>query len=124
MAHDWVKVRLPEEAYRNEVHIFPKDDEPVHSVHNCPCGYKVEYDRYVKVVSHTAWDGERYQLYTYETGIDEPLHPDPQVAARFREEHISDCVNGCKIYSDPRSDVLVLAHNSNYGCRIKKEDLA
>lgn len=120
MSHTWVRVPLPESR---DFHVVPSDDKPSHSAHNCPCGPRRERDKALTVTVHTAWDGERYQLYTYETGIDEPIHPDPQVAARFREEYISDCPNGCKVYSDPLSDVLVLAHNWNYGCKIKKEDL-
>lgn len=120
MSHTWVRVTLPDTKF---THIIPQDDRPSHSVHNCPCGTRIHHDRYTRITVHNAWDGERHQLYTYETGIDEPIHPDPKVAARFREENISDCPNGCKIYSDPLSDVLVLAHNWNYGCKIKKEDL-
>lgn len=54
---------------------------------------------------------------TYETSVNEPIHPDLEVASRFREKYLSNCEFGCKIYSDPKSAVLVLAHNSNYGCR-------
>lgn len=56
--------------------------------------------------------------FTYETGVTEPIHPDPAVAARFREAELSDCEFGCKIYADPKSSVRVLAHNSSYGCRV------
>ena len=54
---------------------------------------------------------------TYETGIDEPIHRDPTVAARFIESAMSTCEYGCKIYADPRSRVNVLAHYSVYGCK-------
>jgi hypothetical protein len=54
---------------------------------------------------------------TYEVSHTEPIHPDPQVACRFREFAIGNCGYGCKIYKDPLSEVKVLAHNSNYGCR-------
>lgn len=58
------------------------------------------------------------QQLTYEVGISEPLHPDPMVASRFVEIGIDNsCGFGCKIYADPMSSVLVLAHNSAYGCR-------
>lgn len=54
---------------------------------------------------------------TYEVSINEPIHPDPQVASRFREVALGNCGYGCKIYADPLSAVRVLAHNSAYGCR-------
>lgn len=53
---------------------------------------------------------------TYEVSTGSPLHPDPTVASRMREFALSDCGYGCKVYADPRSKVLVLAHNSAYGC--------
>lgn len=54
--------------------------------------------------------------FTYEVGVDEQLHPDPQIAARLFEAEMSDCKYGCKIYADSRSAVRVLAHNRTYGC--------
>lgn len=54
---------------------------------------------------------------TYEVGHAEPLHPDPQVASRMHEVAIGACPLGCKVYADPRSNLRVLAHNTNYGCR-------
>lgn len=54
---------------------------------------------------------------TYETSVNEPLHPDPEVVSRMREVAIGDCEFGCKIYADPRSNVRVLGHNSNYNCK-------
>lgn len=54
---------------------------------------------------------------TYETGIDEPIHPDLGVASRFIEVAMSDCEYGCKIYADPLSRVNVLGHYSGYGCK-------
>lgn len=56
---------------------------------------------------------------TYTVGHNEPLHPDPDVCARMREDAIgeADCEYGCKTYADPLSSVRVLAHNSNYGCQ-------
>jgi hypothetical protein len=58
----------------------------------------------------------RLYLPTYEVGSGEPLHPDPQVVARMTERHNSTCRFGCKVYGDPLSGVLVLAHHSGYGC--------
>lgn len=55
--------------------------------------------------------------FTYEVGVDEQLHPDPEVASRFSEVEMSNCEYGCKIYADSRSAVRVLAHNATYGCR-------
>lgn len=60
--------------------------------------------------------GELPTEYTYETGIDEAIHPDFMVSTRFIEIAMGDCVYGCKIYADPRSNVKVLAHNKVYGC--------
>jgi hypothetical protein len=56
-------------------------------------------------------------MFTYEASVDEALHPDPQVAQRFREVALGPCEHGCKIYGDPYSSVRVLAHNRTYGCR-------
>lgn len=53
---------------------------------------------------------------TYEVGINEPLHPDINIALRMNEHAMSRCEFGCKIYKDPRSGVKVLAHNRIYGC--------
>lgn len=55
--------------------------------------------------------------FTYEVGIDEPAHPDRDIAMRFVEVAISDCKYGCKIYADPYSEVRVLVHSGVYGCR-------
>lgn len=60
---------------------------------------------------------DRDVSFTYEVSSGEPIHPDPAVAARFREADIGDCGYGCKIYADPRSNVRVLAHHRVYGCR-------
>lgn len=54
---------------------------------------------------------------TWETGTDEPLHPDVYVASRFIEVAMSDCEYGCKIYADPMSRVNILGHNGTYGCK-------
>lgn len=59
---------------------------------------------------------------TYEVAHNEPVHPDPDVAMRFTEVRLADthestCSHGCKVYGDPKSNVRVLWHNSNYGCR-------
>lgn len=54
---------------------------------------------------------------TWETGVDEPLHPDPAVASRFIEVAMSNCEFGCKIYADPLSRVNILGHYAVYGCR-------
>jgi hypothetical protein len=54
--------------------------------------------------------------YTYVAEKGEPLHPDQDVASRFREVGMSSCSFGCKIYGDPRSNVRVLKHNAIYGC--------
>lgn len=55
---------------------------------------------------------------TYEVGINEPLHPDLDVALRLEEFGVSGCPFGCKIYKDPKSAMTVLAHNRIYGCTI------
>lgn len=60
--------------------------------------------------------GDLPQHVTWETGTDEPLHPDPTVAARFIEFAMSDCENGCKIFADPMSRVNILGHYAGYGC--------
>jgi hypothetical protein len=62
-------------------------------------------------------------LPTYETGVDEPLHPDFMVASRFIEVAMSDCEYGCKIYADPLSRVNVLGHAKVYGCKTRKDDI-
>src|SRR4051812_45906435 len=59
--------------------------------------------------------------FTYEVGIDEQIHPDPDIATRFVEFGFSDCECGCKIYADPYSEVRVLAHVEVYGCRKTRE---
>jgi hypothetical protein len=61
---------------------------------------------------------------TYETGTDEPIHPDFMVASRFIEVAMSDCEYGCKIYADPRSNVKVLGHNKTYGCNVTSSWIA
>jgi hypothetical protein len=61
---------------------------------------------------------------TYETGTDEPLHPDPVVASRFIEVAMSNCAFGCKIFADPMSRVNVLGHYAVYGCKYTKDRLA
>lgn len=53
---------------------------------------------------------------TYEVSHNEQMHPDPAIAMRLVEIAVSNCPYGCKIYADPKSNVRVLAHNSNYGC--------
>lgn len=53
---------------------------------------------------------------TYEVSHNEPLHPDLDVAGRMYEAGLSTCAFGCKVYVDPWSDVVVVAHNSSYGC--------
>ena len=55
--------------------------------------------------------------FTYEVGITEFPHPDPDVVHRLREVELSDCPFGCKIYADPKSAMRVLVHSSVYGCR-------
>lgn len=61
---------------------------------------------------------------TYETGVDEPIHPDFMVASRFIEVGMgNNCDYGCKIYADPRSNVKVLAHNRVYGCDVSKAEI-
>ena len=57
-------------------------------------------------------------IVTYETSHNEPVHPDPTVRARLKEVAIGDCAHGCKIYSDPLSAVMILAHSAVYGCRL------
>lgn len=61
--------------------------------------------------------------FTYETGTNEALHPDPAVNSRFIEVAMSECYYGCKIYADPMSNVKVLGHNATYGCRVKRKDV-
>lgn len=73
----------------------------------------------LKVFEETAW----LPAFTYETGIDEPLHPDFMVAARFIEVAMSDCKAGCKIYADPRSNVKVLGHAKVYGCDVTSDSI-
>lgn len=58
-----------------------------------------------------------------ERGIDEPLVDDSDILGRMEELHVSTCSHGCKYYLDPETGLVVLAHNSNYGCRIRKADL-
>lgn len=60
---------------------------------------------------------------TYEAGYNEPLHPDPVVNGRMEELDVSDCTNGCKIYWDPMSTLIVLGHNASYGCKRSKESI-
>jgi hypothetical protein len=62
--------------------------------------------------------------FTYEVGIDEPPHPDQDIAQRFVEVAMSDCKYGCKIYADPYSEVRVLVHSAVYGCRKTMAELA
>jgi hypothetical protein len=59
------------------------------------------------------------QCITYEVGIDEMPHPDPEIAQRFEEVAMSTCRYGCKIYADPRSQVRVLVHSRVYGCVVR-----
>ena len=57
---------------------------------------------------------------TFEVSHDQPLHPDPTVAARMYEYRLAtleECPSGGKIYADPYAPrVRILAHNSNYNC--------
>lgn len=53
---------------------------------------------------------------TYEVSSNEPAHPDANVRSRLYEESMSDCVYGCKVYADPRSNVRILIHSRIYGC--------
>ena len=61
--------------------------------------------------------------YTYEVGIDEPVHPDVDVAGRFVEIAVSHCKYGCKIYADPFSEIRVLMHSLTYGCKTTVADI-
>lgn len=61
--------------------------------------------------------------FTYEIGIDEPVHPDRNIAMRFVEFGFSDCAYGCKIFADPYSEVRVLVHYEVYGCWKTKDKL-
>lgn len=61
--------------------------------------------------------------FTYEVGIDEPLHPDHTINARMTEFQVSDCLGGCKLYKDPNSSLVVLGHMASYGCRTTREML-
>ncbi|AVO25288.1 hypothetical protein PBI_GRAVY_48 [Gordonia phage Gravy] len=58
-----------------------------------------------------------------ETGIDEPIHTDPVVRSRMSECTISTCEHGCKYYHDRKTGLMVLGHNSNYGCRVTQADI-
>ncbi len=66
---------------------------------------------------------EETMSFTYETGTDEPLHPDFMVASRFIEVAMSTCKAGCKIYADPRSNVRVLGHAKVYGCDVTSDKI-
>lgn len=61
---------------------------------------------------------------TYETGIDEPIHPDLAVSSRFIEVAMSDCEFGCKVYADPMSRVNVVGHYKVYGCNKTRAKLS
>lgn len=62
----------------------------------------------------------RKHKFTYETGVDEAIHPDREIAAGMSEIGLSECPYGCKLYKHPRADVIVLSHNSSYGCKRTK----
>lgn len=55
-----------------------------------------------------------------ERGTDEPLIDDSDILGRMEEIHVSTCPNGCKYYLDPETGLVVLGHNSNYGCKKTK----
>lgn len=55
-----------------------------------------------------------------ERGTDEPLVEDSDILGRMVESHVSDCEHGCKYYLDPVTGLMVLGHNSNYGCKKTK----
>ena len=59
---------------------------------------------------------------TFVVSHDQPVHPDPQIAARMYEIRLAtreECPNGCKVYADPEAPkVRILAHNSNYNCHL------
>lgn len=62
--------------------------------------------------------------FTYETGVDEAIHPDPEIAAGMSEIGLSKtCKYGCKLYKHPRAEVVVLSHNSSYGCKRTKAEI-
>ena len=58
-----------------------------------------------------------------ECGIDEPMFSKPELAQSAQEDRLSNCPNGCKYYVVPETDIVVLAHNPNYGCRITADDV-
>lgn len=55
-----------------------------------------------------------------ETGINQMIHPNPNIRARLQEHSLSECQYGCKYYQDPKTKVVVLSHNSSYGCKRTK----
>ncbi|ADD81053.1 gp055 [Rhodococcus phage ReqiPoco6] len=61
--------------------------------------------------------------FTYEMGVDEPINPDPDIAGRMVEKAVSKCQYGCKLYEHPSAHVIVLSHNSSYGCKRTKDDI-
>lgn len=66
---------------------------------------------------------KKVREFTYETGVDEPLNPDPSIAAKMTEKAVSTCPYGCKLYEHPSAFVVVLSHNSSYGCKRTKVDI-
>jgi len=61
--------------------------------------------------------------FTYETGVDEPIHPSMEIRSEMTEVGLSSCPHGCKIYKHPRAAVLILSHNASYGCKRTREDI-
>jgi hypothetical protein len=70
---------------------------------------------------HSNFVHEPDRPFTYEAGVDEPVHPDFSIVMRMEEVAISDCNYGCKIYADTRSRLRVLAHSRAYGCTVTRE---
>lgn len=52
-----------------------------------------------------------------EVGHTEHLSVDPHDPGAWREDEISDCEYGCKIYVNTKTLERVLGHSSAYGCR-------
>ena len=60
---------------------------------------------------------------SYEIGIDEAMHHNPEAPLPFKEHSISKCKYGCKYYRTQNKFVLVLGHHAAYGCKRTKADI-
>lgn len=59
---------------------------------------------------------------TCETGVDEPVSSMAMVFD-VHEHSVSDCEHGCKYYMSQDKFLVVLGHNSSYGCKKTKRDI-